>query len=317
MKKSKEFRRIPGYDQYAVSKDGVVKSVVRDIVLSQYLLDGYLIVDTFRGSKTETLPVHRAVALAWVENPNPEKFTVVNHKDGDRTNNWYENLEWTDYSGNNYHAINSGLRNDNIPCRIRDFETGEITEFSSMAQAAVAMGLRACEPYSILRPKMFGKLVADKYELRFKDEPTPWFYENRTERVKPSRYMVIVTEEDGSSREIFSTRALLKEYQLYDSPMKSIPELAKFGNQKYPNKEFKVLDSYSGDLYRVTRQTKESRKLPVLARNPDGDMHFDSLTQCAKHFGVDRSVIHNRLDKQIDLDGWTFTRNIAPSVLDG
>lgn len=38
--------------------------------------------------------VHRLVAQAFVPNPNPSEFNVVNHKDENPQNNVYTNLEW-------------------------------------------------------------------------------------------------------------------------------------------------------------------------------------------------------------------------------
>ena len=54
--------------------------------------------------------VHRLVASMFVPNPDPEAFTVVNHKDGNKHNNHFENLEWTDHWGNSDHAWTTGLR---------------------------------------------------------------------------------------------------------------------------------------------------------------------------------------------------------------
>lgn len=84
---NEEYRIIPGYEKYAVSPMGTVKSLIRDKILSCYKLNGYYIVNAFRDSLTETLPVHRAVALAWVDNPDPTRFYLVNHIDGNPTNN--------------------------------------------------------------------------------------------------------------------------------------------------------------------------------------------------------------------------------------
>lgn len=301
-----ELRVIPGYEKYVVSRNGTIISTERNLVLKNYLLNGYLIVDTFRGSLTETLPVHRAVALAWVDNPNPEKLTVVNHLDGDPTNNWFKNLEWTDYSGNNYHAVNNGLRLDNIPCKVRDFYTKEVTDFSSMAQAKEFIGLPKDSPIWCLYPKMFGKLVADRYEFRFADDPNPWFYEERSELIVPSRYMVTVKSSNGSTREIYSTVILLKEYQLYGAKGRSIPKLAEYGNEKYSNLVFEVRDSYTEPQFRLTRRTNLSVRMPIVANKQNEQKHFNSLTQCANYFKVDRSSIQNRLNNGKELNGWTF-----------
>lgn len=303
---SEEFRVIPGYAGYSVSKGGVVKSIERDIELRQYVLDGYLFVDSFRGSATETLPIHRAVALAWVANPNPVLYSIVNHKDGVRVNNWYENLEWTDHSGNNYHAVNSGLRSDNIPCQVRDFVTGLIHEFSSIAQAAEFMGMRKNTSIYQLQPKKFGALIVDRYEFRFAGDATPWFYEQRPERLKPARFMVNVAEPDGSVREVYSTSALLKDYQLYGSPSKAIPALVEHAQQLHSDKKFTLRDSYAEERFRPRRQTETSERLPIRATCLEQTLDFESLTRCAQHFNVDRSSIVSRLNNGTDLDGWTF-----------
>ena len=303
-----EYRVIPGYEGYCVDEFGTIKSIVRDIILTQYLLNGYWIVDTFRGSLTETLPVHRAVGLAWVPNPDPARLTIVNHLDGIPTNNYRWNLEWTDYSGNNYHAVNNGLRSDNIPCKVRDFYTQVVYDFSSIAQAAEFMGLRKDTPMISLRPKMFGKLVNNRYELRTFDDPEPWFYEQRTELVPSSRYVVTVIESNGEINEVYSTRELLKAYRLYRAPGSSIPALAEYGNATYPNKRFVVRDSYAEQQHRTPRQTKGSPAMPITAHHESGVLSFTSLTQTAKHFNVDRSSIVTRLNNGKDLDGWTFTQ---------
>ena len=52
--------------------------------------------------------VHRLVAIAFI--PNPDNLPEVNHKDGNKTHNWVENLEWSSSSDNDYHAYATGLK---------------------------------------------------------------------------------------------------------------------------------------------------------------------------------------------------------------
>lgn len=46
--------------------------------------------------KNKRESVHRLIALAFVPNPNPERFTEINHKDENPANNRPDNLEWCD-----------------------------------------------------------------------------------------------------------------------------------------------------------------------------------------------------------------------------
>lgn len=48
--------------------------------------------------------LHRLVAEVFLENENPLELTVVNHKDGDKTNNTMENLEWVSVRENCSHS---------------------------------------------------------------------------------------------------------------------------------------------------------------------------------------------------------------------
>ena len=303
-----EYREIPGFEDFGVNRFGDIRNFATG-ELKHITRDpkGY----GYCGIRGETISLHRAVSLAWVENPNPTLYDVVNHIDGNPWNNRWDNLEWTTYSGNNYHAVNTGLRPDNVPCKIRDFRTGEILHFPSLAQAAAAMGLRKDTSFGSLFQKQFGKLIVDIYELKYASDETPWFYEGRKDKVPNSRYMVIVKKPDGTIVEIFSTKALLKEYQLYKAPYgKSIPDLVKYAKELYPELEFTCRDAYSEHKLRVHRATKDSRSRKIIGTCGDKVMEFKSLTECAAHFSVDRDVVKLRLKTGKDYKGWTFIETV-------
>jgi hypothetical protein len=69
---------------------------------------GYKVVSFKKDGIKKMQNVHVLVAKAFVDNPNPEKFKIVNHLNSDRSDNRAENLEWCDHSRNAKHAIEAG-----------------------------------------------------------------------------------------------------------------------------------------------------------------------------------------------------------------
>ena len=118
------FSALIGYEgSYEVSACGVIRSVDRVVLGTDgatYPFKGrilranphkdvnYLVVSLWKDGIGQSHYVHRLVAQAHVANPfnKPE----VNHKDGDRTNNNKNNLEWVTPQENKLHAITTGLR---------------------------------------------------------------------------------------------------------------------------------------------------------------------------------------------------------------
>lgn len=71
--------------------------------------DGYLLVTLTVDSQAKTLKVARLVAESFI--PNPEEKLCVNHKNGNKLDNYLENLEWVTRSENQLHSARV-LRNN-------------------------------------------------------------------------------------------------------------------------------------------------------------------------------------------------------------
>ena len=98
--------------KYVVTKDGRVFNTQTGHQL-KWKVDtkGYYVVTLSENGNHQDKRVHVLVALGFVKNPDPDKFNIVNHLDGDKKNPYYTNLEWTDHSGNMRHAADHGLLN--------------------------------------------------------------------------------------------------------------------------------------------------------------------------------------------------------------
>lgn len=103
---SLRWKDIPSYeDLYEVSNTGIVRAYERSGSsgkdLKQHLVKGYLQVWLSKENKVRKLSVHRAVLMAFDRIPNDGE--VCNHKDGNRTNNHLDNLEWCTREENERH----------------------------------------------------------------------------------------------------------------------------------------------------------------------------------------------------------------------
>lgn len=86
------------------------KSLTKEKILKPALSKkGYLRVLLSNDKKTKNISIHRLVASAFVQNLDNLKFNQVNHIDGNKLNNHYQNLEWCDIGHNNRHARKTGL----------------------------------------------------------------------------------------------------------------------------------------------------------------------------------------------------------------
>ena len=115
-------------DMYQVSTEGRIRNqkTGRERKTQVNPRDGYVTVRLSKDGVMKTYGVHRLVAKAFI--PCDDHDLEVNHKDGVKTNNRVDNLEWATRSENMKHAYNNGLNRwvgyNERPVRI--VETGEV-----------------------------------------------------------------------------------------------------------------------------------------------------------------------------------------------
>lgn len=120
---NEEWRPVVGYEgEYEVSNLGSVRSCDRLVnshggsvytkpgqVMKLFLTPkGYLRTQLSSHGTNRNFMVHRLVALSFL--PNPDNKPEVNHKNGIKTDNFVDNLEWSTQSEKQKHAYKLGLK---------------------------------------------------------------------------------------------------------------------------------------------------------------------------------------------------------------
>lgn len=93
------------YEKYFISNLGRFKNY-KGIIMENYKPHHSGYIKIYLNKKKYQL--HRLVAFAFIENPNNKP--VVNHIDGNKTNNAVSNLEWCSIEENAQHALVTGLK---------------------------------------------------------------------------------------------------------------------------------------------------------------------------------------------------------------
>lgn len=141
------FYYIPYYTKYAISKEGELISVKSGKSKSWYatkpigekgIRGGYRVTQIYNDRDERTnLSRHRAIALTFIDSKGPNNQLHVNHIDGVGGNDWIDNLEWVTPAENIKHAYESGLySNKTVPILVKEYSTGIVTRYQSIAEAS-------------------------------------------------------------------------------------------------------------------------------------------------------------------------------------
>lgn len=126
-------------DRFLISNTGKLYSKISNKILkTQINKEGYEIVCVSLGSRNnkKILRMHVAVAYMFVDGYRDD--FVVNHKDGNKLNNNFNNLEWVTRKENMRHAVDTGLLKEfqKSPVKQIDPQTNKIIKiFESIADA--------------------------------------------------------------------------------------------------------------------------------------------------------------------------------------
>jgi hypothetical protein len=123
MKSTEEWKSLPGYSRYFVSKDGRVKRVrkivskqgeiIKELILNPRNINGYMAYTLVRDDKAKkTVYIHQAIAECFIEKPKSKDKLIVVHIDGNKGNNVVSNLEWRTFSNFMKEQFTTGRRSN-------------------------------------------------------------------------------------------------------------------------------------------------------------------------------------------------------------
>ena len=158
-----EWKDIPGYPGYKISNLGRVVSYKRYSdgreIKGAPDKDGYrrILMYSAPGVR-KNFRVHRLVATLFVENPHPDEWNVVNHKDEDVTNNRADNLEWCNVEYNTNYGTSLKRRHDKyinngFAIAVVAYKDGKYLHFESMEQCHEALHVSAGDIWALISNK--------------------------------------------------------------------------------------------------------------------------------------------------------------------
>lgn len=163
-------KEISDFPNYLLTKEGEIWSKNRQRFLVGGLdPDGYKQWVACNKLGRKTLKVHRQVALLYL--PNPDNHPIINHKDGVKTNNHVDNLEWCTVSHNLKEAHRLGLvdqRGDKNPASKYDNEL--VTEFIRTYSSEISIN-QHCKNFGIKYGSGYAFIKGLRRQATFNDYP--------------------------------------------------------------------------------------------------------------------------------------------------
>ena len=250
-----EWKKIKDFENYFVSNIGEIWSFSTKTILNNQLSGGYLRV--FIGKQKYA---HQLVGEAFIENPH--NYSIINHKDGNKSNNHFLNLEWVTFSENSLHSYHVLGNIDNS----QSYEKCEAPE---------GVELETLKDYIITND---GRVYSKKTEkfLKIMENSSSQVEANgkrlRVHRLVAEAYLPSPSEDQNY---VIHINGDLKDNNVKNLKWANNSEKAKITVQNNPNR----YESQKKKIARLDIKTEEILEI------------YDSLTDASKQTKIDKGNI--------------------------
>ena len=291
---------IPGFSAYTITKSGKIYSKLTNKTLSGSVNNrGYL---NFRlksnNGKTRTVGLHRLLALTYILDSRNTKDLIVNHKDGDKTNNDLSNLEWVTYTENTEHAGDNMLTSKCVPVEFKDFKTNEIKSFPSAVKCAEYLGVS--KDYILHRIKFPNDVFKDLRQYRRKYSKVRWHDKLPCKlNTGNSKTVLLMNYKDNNVRRYDSLSDFSVEYNMLLSVVSTMlskhiqPMVSEYEQIKLDDGNKWLIEKHPKEAYLL--QGSDTRAIIIV----DGDKkyYYGSLADCSRNINVKITTLSYRLKK--------------------
>lgn len=292
------FKVVPNNLYFCVNEEGEVWSYkLQRLVKISKQKTGYRTVAQATPEGVKTFYVHRLVAIAFIDVPEEvamaTDFPEVNHKDGDKSNNTRDNLEWTTPKKNIHHSIETGLTSHE-KVEARNTKTGEVLKFSTSTHLAKHFNISFKRLRRHLDSDKAGKLTKDWWVFRYQSEEAwPEISEERLIENRWDQSNGIWFVKNLENNAIGFAETLLKLAHVSMIPYNTLQSIVRGDGKHYTLQGHEFwYDDYPEALYMVKSDYRRKHKFaevkPVKIKNERTGRitNFPSMKALARYFDI-------------------------------